>query len=192
MPQTSHRGFGSRARSPTPRPYPPTLTSAEHCTAERESERDRPRRRAVGGASERAPSDLTFVRFNSVGPQETIDWLDALDGVKNKIETIERNTVLQSTALATHEKNIGASRAVGKEISADLEQYKEYVERRFKNIQDICSGQIAEIKEAATSSHDQVQELKAILESSVSAWSATAAFHGGEAQGHADAADVFG
>ena len=60
---------------------------SRHGNAERNWLRGRQRERDRGETQNSAPA---VTRAVPMGPQETVDWLEALDDVTNRIETIEK------------------------------------------------------------------------------------------------------
>ena len=82
MMSQSHRGLGFNSAT-LQSVHLPRLTGDEHGSAERGRRHDRERDRPGRGPSPRGHSVPTFVRFNSVGEQETMDWLAALETVTN-------------------------------------------------------------------------------------------------------------
>ena len=49
---------------------------------------------------------LQFIGFNAVGPEETMDWLAALENVTNRIDTLERQINLQTQSVTTQRRDM--------------------------------------------------------------------------------------
>ena len=95
--QSSHRGVGSFDQSAGPS----RSANDRHGIAERSGrERERPRARTT------PPGQPQFVRFNAVGPEETMDWLAALENVTNRLDTTERLVRLHAETLANHNNEL--------------------------------------------------------------------------------------
>ena len=93
----------------------------------RQRERDRER-------GDRQSSAPAVSRAVPMGPQETVDWLEALDSVTNRIETIERALRLHSQSMAAEEDVKKRHRQYSVDISNDIAAYKLYIEETFKMI----------------------------------------------------------
>ena len=138
---------------------------------ERDRERDRPRR---GTSPVPQPQ---FVRFNSVGQQETMDWLGALESVNNRLDTIERN--LRSTNTSLTQTTEFLSKKVLTHIAerdADIVAYKDYVEKRFGTIETVTMRELSKIDiEKIASNFETLQQrckmTEAMLESLTDAFS---------------------
>ena len=75
----------------------------------------------------------TFVRFNATGPEETLDWIGALESVRDRLSALESASRKYAQGMATSEANFNAS-------SDDFKNYKGYVERRMLNPETVTSG----------------------------------------------------
>ena len=122
---SSHRGF-----------FPGMNRSFQHGDAERgRSRRDRERDRGDRGSS--LPTPTSFVRFNSVGVQETQDWLQALESVNNRLDTIECNLRSQTQGGVQTRQDLQAiSSRIDNDIT-DFEAYKKYVENRIGRDEEV-------------------------------------------------------
>ena len=140
----SHRGVGavgaisaglpSSLRQPKPSPTP---TRAEHGSTERGRVRERGRPRNT------RPTDApTFVRFSSVGEQETMDWLDSLGKVENSVETMARDIRLLSQTLSQMNTEYTAMKSAVHETVKDIPLYKDYVQGRFDNIEKVTAERL--------------------------------------------------
>ena len=109
----------------------------------RERERDRDYR-VRGDASPHLPQ---FVRFNAVGPQETMDWLEALEKVNNRMDTIDRVHTLNSKSIADQHKELQKHYSIMRELDRDITEYKKYVDGRFNNMEKVTSEEIKKINE---------------------------------------------
>ena len=105
--------------------------TAQHGSTERGRARPRSRERGEGSLS---PPMRTAhsqpppnIRIRTVGPQETADWLEALDNFSNRMETVER-------ALRLHGQTIGTINEQHMAQRDDYAKYKRYVEITFQNI----------------------------------------------------------
>ena len=105
--------------------------TAQHGSTERGRARPRSRERGEGSLS---PPMRTAhsqpppnIRIRTVGPQETADWLEALDNFSNRMETVERAVRLHAQTIGTINEQHMAQRD-------DYAKYKRYVEITFQNI----------------------------------------------------------
>ena len=94
-----------------------------------ERERDR---------GERQRSAPAVTRAVPMGPQETVDWLEALDNVTNRIETIERTLRLYAQNLSVEEEVKKRHQNYSVEMGNDFTAYKTYIEEMLK----LTSGHI--------------------------------------------------
>ena len=74
---------------------------SRHGNTERTWLRGRQRERDRGDRQSSAPA---VTRAVPMGPQETVDWLEALDNVTNQIETIERALRLHAQSMSTEDE----------------------------------------------------------------------------------------
>ena len=98
-------------------------------------ERDRPDRTRAHFQNQ-SPQ---FVRFNAVGPEETADWLSALDSVNNRLDTFTQN---QRSSSQTNSQVAEAMRKILNQIEkdeADVVEYKKYAQSRFAIMETVVS-----------------------------------------------------
>ena len=159
----SHRGFGAvGAVGPSSLRQPrlsTTLTRAEHGSAERGRvrERDRPRNTR--------PTDApTFVRFNSVGEQETMDWLDAFGKVENSVETMARDIRLLSQTLTQMNTEYTTIKSTAHETVKDIALYNDYVQGRFDNIEKVTAERLLDADQRINNSASFSSELNVKLQ----------------------------
>ena len=89
--------------------------TAQHGSTERGRPRPRSRERDVSGspicvramASSQPPPNI---RIQTVGPQETVDWLHALENFTNRMETVERALRLHGQSLGTVNEQVTGRR----------------------------------------------------------------------------------
>ena len=80
-----------------------------------------------------APRAAVIDRAVPVGPQETIDWSEALERVTDRIETIERTLRLQGQTMAVIDEKCTRLHELSVDANTDIVEYKGYVEGVFKN-----------------------------------------------------------
>ena len=140
----SHRGpassilpsWGSRARhGSVERGAPPFMGAFRTGTAATQARRDRERDRDSSAQRARSadPTSPTFVRFNSVGPEETLDWIGALESVRDRLDVLETASRRNAQAMGVAEGNFNTA-------TADLKNYKAYVETRMLNLETVTSN----------------------------------------------------
>ena len=82
--------------------------------------------------------NVSFVRFNAVGEQETQDWLQAFDAVNNRIDTLERNVTSHTASMSQAAMDLSAVSSRVDNCTTDITAYKKYIENRFKNNEEVC------------------------------------------------------
>ena len=107
---------------------------SRHGITERNWLRGRQRERERERGGERQSSAPAVSRAVPMGPQETVDWLEALDSVTNRIETIERALRLHSQSMAAEEDLKKRHRQYSVDLSHDFTAYRLYIEETFKMI----------------------------------------------------------
>ena len=107
--------------------------SRQHGTAERGRYRQRSRERfnSQPAAVNRAQ---TQIRSHPSGPQETIDWLEALERFEERLSNCERYERMHAQTLTSMEEQAKALRAAFKVTTDDIFNYKNYVESKFKQV----------------------------------------------------------
>ena len=139
--QSSHRGVGSFDQSAGPS----RSIGDRHGIAERSGrERDRPRARST------PPGQPQFVRFNAVGPEETMDWLAALESVINRLDTAERLVRLHAETLANHDTELQSMRTGCRALAKDVDEYKQYNQKRFTNMEGVIEKEFQALKPIVT------------------------------------------
>ena len=108
-------------------------TATQHGSTERgRHPRPRSRERDVSGSPVRTRNMAISqpppnIRIQTVGPQETVDWLQALENFGNRMETVER-------AIRLHAQTIGTMNEQHMAQRDDYAKYKRYVDITFENI----------------------------------------------------------
>ena len=128
---SSHRGVGSMDMDHSTGTH--RSSGDRHGTAERggrERDRHRPRSTPPGGHTQ-------FVRFNAVGPEETMDWLAALDTVTNRLDTLERLVRLHAESVTNQNKEAINLRTGCTMMAKDIDLYKQYNQHRFKTVEKV-------------------------------------------------------
>ena len=116
-------------------------SSRGHSLPPLDRERDRPDR-----TRSHFQNQPQFVRFNAVGPEETADWLAALDAVNNCLNTLERN---QRSSSQANNQVTEAMRNILNQITkdqSDIAEYKQYAQNRFANMETVVSDEFSKIK----------------------------------------------
>ena len=165
----SHRGMGFATHTPSQHPH------VGHGSAERGRATARPRDRERD--RNRGNSTPTFIRFNAVGEQETMDWLQALETVNNRIDTMERNVQMLSTSLTQFNDETKGIKRVVADISGDIPLYKEYVEKQFSHIKDVTVTELTDIRAMANNSFTQHDDQLTAVASQIAAILDTLAMH---------------
>ena len=75
------------------------------------------------------------IRIQTVGPQETVDWLQALENFSNRMETVER-------ALRLHGQTLGQINEQVTGHRGEYTKYKRCIENTFQNIDKHIGTQI--------------------------------------------------
>ena len=158
LPTFGHRGVGfqfgrtaSTRVSSTPPPHSPIQSagsagsglpygsvSAVTDPQRRGRERERDRERLLSGRP-------LLMRLDKMGPQETADWNEWMDNTTNRIETLERQQRSHGQTLGSTIGDITSIKNTAKPVFEDIPMYKEYVEKRFANTQDIVVNQFTNI-----------------------------------------------
>ena len=127
--RTSTTGV-SRGASPAP----------HHGIAERgRSYRHRSRDR------DRGISEPIITRIHPSGPQEQMDWLDALEALSDRFEAVERTQRMHAHTIAQmHEASIG-HRKLTTETTGDIAAYKAYVGKTFETIDSYVKNRHNEV-----------------------------------------------
>ena len=121
-----------------------SLPSARYRTGSRATQerRDRERDREHPRARSADPTSPVFVRFNAAGPEETLDWIGALEAVQERLTSLETYQRKHAQSMA----EIVASNAA---MSTDMGKYKTYVENRFMNIETVMTGKVETVERDA-------------------------------------------
>ena len=82
-----------------------------------------------------------------MGPQETVDWLEALDNVTNRIETIERTLRLYAQNLSVEEEVKKRHQNYSVEVGNDFTAYKTYIEETLKLISGHIDNKVKTVED---------------------------------------------
>ena len=102
-----------------------------HGIAERGRYRLRSRERMN---SQPATGTRSETRHHPSGPQETIDWIEALESYETRLATVERFCRMHGQTIAASEEMSVQHRKATKTCNDDIVNYKAYVERTFNKI----------------------------------------------------------
>ena len=98
------------------------------------------------------------VRLAPAGPQETLDWLQALETVYDRIEVLERNQSLHAGTMSHTDVKLTS-------MTGKIKQAYEYLDGRVDVIQDSTNSRMKLASETITKSFTQVTEQIAPLDS---------------------------
>ena len=98
------------------------------------------------------------VRLTPAGPQETLDWLQALEAVYDRIEVLERNQSLHAGTMSHTEVKLTS-------MTGKIKQAYEYLDGRVDVIQDSTNSRMKLASETITKSFTQITEQIAPLDS---------------------------
>jgi len=93
------------------------------------------------------------VRFDAVGPEETLDWIDALESVRDRLTSLESANRKNAQTMASSENNYNVA-------TEDIKNYKAYVERRMMNFETVTSGLITTIENKLGCLEPRIAELE--------------------------------
>ena len=125
-------------------------THARHGNAE-QSSRPRARSRERGRSA---------IRTNPAGPQEQMDWLQALEVVHDRLDTIDRLQRLQAQSMATMaEDNVKETARLNQTVE-DIGQYKKFVSDTHRNLDDVLLDKLKGLQ-------GQIDSITSILPPSV-------------------------
>ena len=136
---------GSGARFPTTGP-----------SSRADRERDRP------GASPHGAR----IRSAPVGPQEELDWMQALADERNRVETLERKLTTQAGHASTIEAKLNLVITQVQSLTDDMNTVKPKVEKTEQNLLDACSN-IVDRYVLESTHHEAVTLLQSQLDAMV-------------------------
>jgi len=103
--------------------------------------------------------NISFVRFNAVGEQETQDWLQALDAVNNRIDTLERKVTSHTASMSQAAMDLSAVSKRVDNCTTDITAYKRYIENRFKNNEEVCQREFLDLRSMANTTQQCLESL---------------------------------
>ena len=103
--------------------------------------------------------NISFVRFNAVGEQETQDWLQALDAVNNRIDTLERKVTSHTASMSQAAMDLNAVSKRVDNCTTDITAYKRYIENRFKNNEEVCQREFLDLRSMANTTQQCLESL---------------------------------
>ena len=93
---------------------------------------------------------MQFVRFNAVGPEDPMDWLAALDTVTNRLDTVERLVRRHAETITNQYLEMHTLRSGCRAVAKDIEDYKQYNQRRFEHVEKVTEQELRAIKLVVT------------------------------------------
>ena len=121
--------------------------SPRHGTAERGRFRVRSRERGNSQPATVFRAQTQDLRTHPSGPQETVDWLQALEAFENRMASCERYARMHAQTLAAMEEQNQAHRKATRETNTDIANYKSYVEGMFQKINAVYEQQKIKLAE---------------------------------------------
>ena len=113
-------------------------TRAQHGTAE-QGYRSRNRQRSPHRQSDRYARE-TSVRANPAGEQEALDWLQALEGVYDRLDALERHNNLHAATIAKLNEDGGYTSKKLKIVENDITAYKNFLSSTHTNMESVLKN----------------------------------------------------